>query len=1122
MVKTPVFSVIVPVYNVEKYLESCLESLINQTLENMEIICINDGSTDDSLAIMNAYRKRDNRIILINKANEGVSSARNEGLRIARGEYIIFVDADDFVEKNLCEKLHEEILQTNADIIVFEANIFPKRAVEYEQWLLDTLNVNAKTYTDNCTSALFKESCSKPFLWNKCYKKELLKKNNIWFNKDIKLGQDNLFQFLIFPKANTIVFIKDILYNYRCMREDSTMYKMRSNHEWKIEMHIKIMENVFISWSDYGILEKYKNELYTWCIYFVVKEIEKSQLPVTKRYKLLKTVGEKLERYGFVLQKEYIDLLISEEKRMLNSENTMITERTSKKLRENTVTKNLSHDKCTGCGACFNSCLVNAITMQMDEKGFYIPFVNMDQCINCGKCVSNCPVLNPKYENENEPECYAVCASDKIREHSSSGGAFGVFAEKVLNENGIVCGAVMDDDNIHVFHKCISSKNELPKLQKSKYVQSDIGTVYREIKKYLNEGKKVLFSGCPCQVAGLKNFLGIDYDNLIMLDLICHGTPSQKVLKKYIESSEKRLGKIKGIDFRAKDIDGKPDWNKSVTVKFDYEGGSEYQERNNSTYLKAFLHLLSINEACGKCLFAKLPRQGDITIGDYWGIEKFDESLNDAKGTSVILINNKKGNAFLRSVRGDWKKIRKTPLKVATNSNRQIVNSSLLNDKQKRFFDILDKFDFDKAVDYGLNRKFEIGYVGWWYGANYGSVLTNFALHEVLTKILVKTVLMIQYPIKNPSYDTPAMRFAKKHYEISIPRALDEFKPLNWHCEKFILGSDQLWNRYCLEDTGYHFFLNFVDRSKIKIAYATSFGHSESFFSESEKLKISGLMREFDDLSVREADGVKICRDDFHIKAELMIDPVFLCDKEIYDSVALETKSLCQKPYIFAYILDPTDDKYKALKMLSKELNMEYIVLLDGQATDKEQKRKIMGEKNVLLHVEIEQWLRLMMDADFVYTDSFHGTCFAIIYHKIFCTIKNPKRGNSRFKSLIQIIGLEDHFVEEENILKDIPLFFEKNSIDYKTVDAFIKNECNKGLNWLETAINRNEKVFSYETEIDNRFMNLEIKMTALENAIKELRLHKEIATIEETVNLTLLEKIKRKMKSLSGGKKNA
>lgn len=793
----------------------------------------------------------------------------------------------------------------------------------------------------------------------------------------------------------------------------------------------------------------------------------------------------------------------------------------------NNINDKLSDNSCTGCGACANTCPFDAITMVMNEKGFYVPFVDKEMCVNCGKCVSVCPVLNPRYVNESEPECYAVCASDSIRKNSSSGGAFGVFAEKILDEKGIVCGAAMGKDNVHTFHKCISDKSDLMNLQKAKYVQSDTGHVYKEIKQYLDRGEKVLFSGCPCQVAGLKNYLDTDYGNLITLDLICHGTPSQKVLKKYIESSEKRLGRIKRIDFRAKDPEGEQNWNRSVTIRLDYENGSEYQERNKSPYLNAFLKLVSINEVCGKCLFARLPRQGDISIGDYWGIEKFDESLNDGRGTSVLLINNKKGAEFLRAVRGKWTKLRKTPIDVAISGNRQIVASSVVNDRQQRFFDILDKYEFNKAVDYGLNRRFDIGYVGWWYGENYGSVLTNFALHEVLTKELGKTVLMLQYPGNN-DYNTRAMRFALKHYDMSMSRKLDEYASLNWHCEKFVLGSDQLWNRYCIQDTGYHFFLDFVEKNKIKIAYATSFGHSESFFTDQEKITVSQLMHEFECISVREEDGVEICRNDFGVKAELMIDPVFLCDKKIYDSVAMEADQLCKEPYIFAYILNATEEKREALRALGKKINMKYIVLLDGQAEDKEAQKKLMGDRNVLSEVEIEQWMRLMMEAGFVYTDSFHGTCFALIYHKNFCTIKNKKRGNSRFESLLKMMHLEERLIEEQDIKKNALLLLEQGNIDYEKVDILIRNECKKGMEWLQTAINRDKKSISYDAVIKERIDGLEVKIINLENEIKTLKTGNKDMTIENEskINTSFINKIKKKIKGIkdkeTGGDRNA
>ena len=316
--------------------------------------------------------------------------------------------------------------------------------------------------------------------------------------------------------------------------------------------------------------------------------------------------------------------------------------------------------------------------------------------------------------------------------------------------------------------------------------------------------------------------------------------------------------------------------------------------------------------------------------------------------------------------------------------------------------------------------------------------------------------------------------------------------------------------------------MNFVNKKKKKIAYSTSFGHSESFFPENEKAEVSRLLHEFDSLSVREADGVDICRDDFHVKAELMVDPVFLCDKKIYDSVALEVDSFSNKSYIFAYILDPTDEKREALISLSKKMNLDYIVLLDGQAKDKEQKKQIMGDENVVLQVEIEQWLRLVMDAQFIFTDSFHGTCFAIIYHKNFCTIKNDKRGNSRFHSLMQMTGLEDHLIEEQYILKDLTILLEKEDINYEIVDALIKRECRIGMEWLKTAVNREQKSISEEDLINNRLEKLERRMTELEHDVNVLKSQEKEIVVEEKEEISLLTKFKNKVKGITGGEKNA
>lgn len=189
--------------------------------------------------------------------------------------------------------------------------------------------------------------------------------------------------------------------------------------------------------------------------------------------------------------------------------------------------------ECSGCGACFSICPKNVITLIPNVEGFLFPVVDSEKCINCNLCAKVCPVNNIDTSNSKTPEAFAVQANDEIRLKSSSGGVFTVLASYIFKQGGYVCGAAFDDSG-KICHQVIYQENDLRLLQGSKYVQSAIGNTYKEVKNLLCSGKLVLFTGTPCQVAGLKSFLGKNYDNLITADLICHGVPSPKVFQKYI------------------------------------------------------------------------------------------------------------------------------------------------------------------------------------------------------------------------------------------------------------------------------------------------------------------------------------------------------------------------------------------------------------------------------------------------------------------------------------------------------------------------------------------------------------------------------------------------------------
>lgn len=202
-------------------------------------------------------------------------------------------------------------------------------------------------------------------------------------------------------------------------------------------------------------------------------------------------------------------------------------------------------EKCSGCEACVNICPKNCITMIEDKYGFRYPTVNQSQCSNCNLCESVCPI---KKFNKEVYACYAKNKNEYMS--SSSGGAFAVIARKVLTNGGLVCGAAFDE-NFNVKHMIISNLNDLYKLKGTKYVQSEIGSVYKDIKKYLDKRYQVLFSGTPCEVAGLKKYLKNEYSNLITVDLICHGVPSPKIWQDYL-NEVKGVNKIKNVSFRNK------------------------------------------------------------------------------------------------------------------------------------------------------------------------------------------------------------------------------------------------------------------------------------------------------------------------------------------------------------------------------------------------------------------------------------------------------------------------------------------------------------------------------------------------------------------------------------------
>lgn len=754
------------------------------------------------------------------------------------------------------------------------------------------------------------------------------------------------------------------------------------------------------------------------------------------------------------------------------------------------------HDKCTGCGACYNKCPVSAIEMQADFEGFLFPFINAEKCVNCGLCLKVCPVDTPKYENAQAPDCYAVMASDEIREKSSSGGVFTLLAEWMLDQGGVVCGAAYTDDCYGVEHIIATNRDELHKLRGSKYVQSHTGQIYRQVQTYLEQGTPVLFTGTPCQVAAVQSYLGKPHQNLYTLDLVCHGVPSPAVFRKFIkEQEEKHNSKAVRVSFRDKSV---VQWNHCIKIHF--QNGDSYQKkRNDCAYLRSFLQLLSVRKSCGSCPFAKLPRQGDLTIADFWDIDKFNPKYDDRKGTSLVLANNNKGNALLAVLKESSDLCEQAPLEHGIKHNAQIKYSSLLHPHRSRFYDLLStyQYDFEKAVDYGLNRKFDIGYIGWWYGANYGSVLTNYALHSVLTQ-MGKSVLMLEWPVlsdeipaRKPNNKT--RRFANHFYEQSMMTKLSDFHRFNYHCNSFLVGSDQLWNWWSNRDVGsYFFFLDFVDDAHKKIAYSTSFGHDHVHYPEEMRLKIGYLLQRFDAISVREKSGVTVCKRDFDVDAVQTMDPVFLCSMEAYERAIALSNATVEDQYVLAYILNPTEEKIRSVRHTAQQMNLPYHIILDGQE-DFEKLKQQANDPNVLENVEIADWLKYIKYATYVITDSFHGFCYSVIFQRNLSVFPNQLRGLARFESLSQITGLEDRLLySHDDLVQKEPW---KHPIDYSKVVARMKPQIEYSVQWLKNALAM-EKLPPSTKELElKQLMEVKDKLSQLESQNKTLNKQMDILT---------------------------
>jgi coenzyme F420-reducing hydrogenase beta subunit len=349
---------------------------------------------------------------------------------------------------------------------------------------------------------------------------------------------------------------------------------------------------------------------------------------------------------------------------------------------------------CSGCHACRDVCVKQCIAMVADEEGFYYPVVDLHACIDCGLCETICPILHPLREAHESDGFACINTQTDIRMESSSGGVFSLLAQRVLDHSGIVFGAAFDTVS-SIRHIAVESYEDLKKLRGSKYVQSDLSGILPQVKKYLVVGRLVLFSGTPCQIAGLRAYLRKQYDNLYCIDFVCHGVPSPKVWNAHVAYMQDKFKSVlTNVSFRDKSTG----WT-SYSTFLRFANGRFSRERFfMNRYMRLFLSNISLRPSCYACAFKTIrERQSDISLADFWGINRVAPKLNDKKGVSLVMLHTEKGRQLFESSTKLTEHTR-INLEQAIKYNPSAIESSVLNRFRSRFFADFTKEGYAAAM----------------------------------------------------------------------------------------------------------------------------------------------------------------------------------------------------------------------------------------------------------------------------------------------------------------------------------------------------------------------------------------------------------------------------------------
>ena len=716
----------------------------------------------------------------------------------------------------------------------------------------------------------------------------------------------------------------------------------------------------------------------------------------------------------------------------------------------------LDKNSCIGCGNCKIICRHDAIEMRENEEGFVYPAVIKDKCTDCGMCEKKCPAILSPSSHRSVKDLYACQNADQeTLKSSSSGGLFPLLEQEMLSEGGVVCGAAWDGLNVR--HIIISKESEIRLLQGSKYVESDLGDVFVKIHAFLKNGRKVLFSGTPCQCAALKAYLGADAcKNLLLADIICHGAASPLVFRKYI--NEISPDKPDEISFRKKEYGWMNCYVSIQSKKTDY-----YISNNFDPYMRGYLSNYFSRPSCQKCVYNKLPnRPGDISLGDFWGIDKAAVDFDIDDGISALLINSELGLRYWEKIKSRLKILQKFDFHVL--DNPVLFSDNTIPDDRTQFWqemkkdvkivDLLEKYtNTDRRVAI-INHSFS--------NENYGALMVSYCMENLIAKINFEPVTVNLY---EPAQENPDFASFKNEFlHLSRPINLfGDWRVLNEDYSMFVFGSDQIWRNWFSDKVMLNFLGGFADSRKKLIAYGASIGLKELNLSPFLHSAYQFLLGTFSKISFREKNAVKWCRDEFNISSKWVCDPVLMCDEETFRPIMEKEKCEYHTPYVGYMIFKNQEfdkkETYSFIEKMAKHLSLDSIV---DVANCKINDRYVMRS--------IPSWLNLIKNSSYMITDSYHGVILSIVFKKQFVCLMNPSNGRDRFLSLIDLFHSRDHFADSVSKIEIDKL----HPIDYDALYVTLRNFREKSLSFLRKAVNSdftcNSKLF-FEKKVSRKFL---------------------------------------------------